>query len=344
MNYSEYLNLIKNGNLNSSYLFTGREEYLMNDLIERIKNKYIDDSFETLNFTILEGKNETLDNLINACETLPFMSEKKVVVLKDISFFIDKEDKNFEIDFYKHLDNLGEFLCLIIVDNDGVIRKNSKIYKYFNKKQQAIDLVRLEGRELNSWIQDILVTYNRKMNISNINYFIQQSSYLNRNTDQNLYDLENELLKVVNYSDSEEITKETIELVMIKSINTTIFQLLDAIASGNSNLALNAFNDLYILNEPIQKILFMVIRQMRLLLGFKLYERKGYNQREIQSKLQIKPYEAGKISNQSKRFSVKTLENTLEELQAVDKKLKTTSINDKLAMEMLIINICYQNK
>ena len=76
MNYKELINDIKNDKLLTVYLFTGSENYLMDKAIELLKDKYIDKSFETLNYVVLDGKEVYFDNVLNACETLPFMSRK----------------------------------------------------------------------------------------------------------------------------------------------------------------------------------------------------------------------------------------------------------------------------
>ncbi|HAE91727.1 MAG TPA: DNA polymerase III subunit delta, partial [Tissierella sp.] len=85
MNYSEFMKSINKESLLSVYLFVGAEEYLMNEAIESLKERYIDESLEALNYMIIDGKEMKFDNILNACETLPFMSSKKLVVIKDIS-------------------------------------------------------------------------------------------------------------------------------------------------------------------------------------------------------------------------------------------------------------------
>lgn len=88
----------------------------------------------------------------------------------------------------------------------------------------------------------------------------------------------------------------------------------------------------------------MITRQIRLMLGYKLYKNKGYGEGEIQDKLQIKRYEYSKISSQSREFSISQLESILDKILILDKQLKTTSTDEKILMEMLIIEICSYKK
>lgn len=338
--YSDFLKNIKSNDIDSAYLFFGQEEYLMNTAIDQLNKKFVGGVFEEINFVRIEGKDAEFDTLMNACETLPFMSEKKLVVLRDVLGLLENLDKGGQDELYKYLDDLGDHLCLVLMDNTDSIRKNSKLYRYFNKNKRAVDFSKLAGRELNQWIEGILRKHKKSMSFSDISYFIEHSSYRSRNIDLSLYDLENELLKVINHSRDEEIDKASIDAVLIESVDTNIFDLLDAIGNMDSSKAMDAFNDMYMSNEPVQRIFYMITRQIRLLLGFKLYREKGYNQSQIQSKLGIGNFEFRKISSQSNRWSLKRLEDIMEELLNIDIMMKTTSSNDKLLIEILLVKLC----
>lgn len=338
MNYSSFLKEISDGDLSSPYLFIGEEEYLMRHSILLLKKKYIDEGFETLNYISLEGKDSDLDDLINACETLPFMNEKKLVILKNVMEFIERIDYR-EDELYKYIDNLGDYLILVFIDGENKIKKNRKIYKFFKKRDSFVEFSQLKARDLNNWINSILNKHNKNINPVDREYFIQESSYNSRNIDVNLYDLENQLLQIIDHGKDELIHRDSIDKVLIRSIDTNIFQLLDAINTFNGDRALYIFNQMYKNNEPILKILFMITRQIRLILGYKLYREKGYGNKSIQEKLGIKAFEYRKISGIANRFDIITLKKIMEELLEADIKIKSTSLDDKLIMEILIVNL-----
>lgn len=339
MNYSNFLKDISKDNLESLYLFIGEEEYLMKHALGILKEKYIEESFETLNYIVLEGKDTDIDSLIDPCETLPFMNEKKLVVLKNVSKFIENVDKSREDELYKYMESLGDFLILIFMDSDNSLKKNRKFYKFFKKREKVVEFSSLKGRDLHNWVNSILKNHGKKMNQRDIDYFIHESSYNSRNTDLNLYDLENQLLKIVDHKKDENISKDTIDEVLVKTVDTNIFQLLDAIDSFDSHKSLHILNQMYMDNEPIPRILFMIIRHIRLILGYKLYKQKGYNDKSIYDKLGIKFYEGRKIAAIEGRFSLNLLNNLMEELLEADKKIKSTSIDDKLVVEMFLVHL-----
>ena len=62
---------------------------------------------------------------------------------------------------------------------------------------------------------------------------------------------------------------------------------------------------------------------------------------KIQDKLNIKSYECGKIANQSRNYTIGQLEESLEHVLEMDIKQKTSSYDEKLGLEILIINLVY---
>lgn len=338
MNYLEFNKSLKDDKLFSIYLFLGEEIYLIDDTINRIKNKYVDKSLESLNYTVLNGKSATQDDVINACETLPFMADKKLVVLNELGLFIDNGITD-EQEFYDYLVSVGDHCILLISDRNSDLKKNTKFYKYFKKNDRVVEFNKLTKPQLQVWIKNQLKSKDKEMSPGNINYFMDRSSYFNRNNHTDLYHLKGELNKIIDYSDDKEIKKDDIEYISQASKDNNIFDLLGYMSEGNGDKALQVFNELYSLNEPAIKILFMISRQVRLLINYKLYNDKGYSDNQIKDKLKISPYEMKKISYQSKRHDIGKLKKHFYHILETDKKLKTSATDDKLEMEMLIIRI-----
>ncbi len=339
MNYKELINDINNNKLNTVYLFTGIEKYLIDKTIDMLREKYIDKSFETLNYVVLDGKDIDFDNILDACETLPFMAEKKLVIIKDINEVMENKGTDFDKRLGEYISKLDHYLTLIIIDKSNSLNKTSNIYKAVKKLGGVVEFNKLKGRDLNAWVEKKFKEYNKNISYGNISYFIQSSSYNTYNSLNTLYDLENEILKIVNYTQEKEISKEDIDLVLSRTLDTNIFNLLSYLNRRDSEAALRTFNELYISNEPVQRILAMIIRQIRLMLSYKLYRERGDTEGSIQKKLQIKDYEFKRISKESSSFSKEYLLQALELILRLDIKQKTSSQDEKLALEMLIIQL-----
>ncbi|MGO1469830.1 MAG: DNA polymerase III subunit delta [Tissierella sp.] len=338
MIYKDFFSKLRKDDIGNYYLFLGEEEYMIKLALEELKNKYVGKDFETLNYTVIDGKNADLDTLINASETLPFMSAKKIVVLNDVANFLGELNDRSKEELYKYMLSLGDFLLLIFIDSTGKLRKNTKFYKTIKKHGRQVEFTKLMGGDMNKWVQTLAKRNKKTISIGNIKYFIDQTSYNSRNVDLTLYDLENEFFKIIDYA-KEEITKEDIDNILIKTIDTNIFEFLEAFSSKSVERSLMLLNQMCVSGEPIQRIFFMMIRQVRLILGFLIYKNKGYDNKSIQEKLQIKSYEFGKIRSKAGMFKISELENIMNRLLQIDTSMKTTATDDKLIVEAFLVEM-----
>ena len=347
MNYKDFIKALKSKKLKSVYLFYGEEEYLIDHSLKLVKKTFIDEAFEPLNYIELEGEDLEFDIIMNACETLPFMSEKKIVIIKDFPLFKSKKEegktKASKDPIVDYIETLEDYVVLIFVEKTKSVRKSNVLYKRINKFGDAVEFTKLKGRDLDKWIVDSFKKHNKTINKSNMNYFIEYSSYFDKNRERTLYDLENEIVKIANYSpDYGEITKNEIELLMTKPLEMNVFNLLNKISQKNGEEALKLFNEMYISGEPILFILHMIVRQLRNMLKYKVLKEKGYSSGDNFKKMGLSQYEYKKISNQSNNFTIIQLEKALEYSLDADRKIKSSSIENRLIMEMLIANLCYK--
>ena len=348
MNYKDFIKVLKSKDLKSVYLFYGEEEYLIDHSFKLIKDNLIDPTFEPLNYMAFEGKDLEFATIMNACETLPFMADKKIVVIKDLPLFKSKKEEKSTTPASKdplvnYIGDLEEHIILIFVEKTKTIRKSNALYKRINKYGDVIEFTKLKGMDLDNWIEETFKKQGKNINKANINYFIEYSSYLDKNKDKTLYDLENEIIKISNYSpETKEITRNEIELLMEKPLEMNVFNLLNNIAQKNGKSALKLFNEMYLSGQPILFILHMIVRQLRNMLKYKILKESGYGSGESLKKMGISPYEYKKVSQQSNNFTITQLENALEYALDTDRKIKSTSIEDKLLMEILIANLCYK--
>ena len=87
MNWSELFDEWKDGKIRPVYLFSGEEEFVKESALQTLRKKILPEGLETLNETVLNDP--TAVTLIEAAETLPFMSERRLVVVKDLSLLMN---------------------------------------------------------------------------------------------------------------------------------------------------------------------------------------------------------------------------------------------------------------
>lgn len=344
MGYREVFKDIDKDELKNVYLLFGSEMYLKDRIIEKVKGKYLNNDFESLNYAYLDGRNVSQDDIINACETLPFMADKKIVIVEDSPIFKStKKEENTSTDdvLSDYVGKIADTTCLIFILKEEKVDNRKKIIKNIKKFGRAIELEKLKNEELNNWIISEFKKHGKNINRNMASYFVAGTSYLDRNTDKSLYDLENEINKLVNYVGQRvDIIRDDIEYTKPKNLENDIFKLVDYISQQNTSMAIEMFNEMILSGEAVQLIMHMIVRQMRLLLTSKLLKEKGYDVKVIGQKINVyHNFIVQKLINQGRSFKEKELIEALKKCRDTDRDTKTGKVDGKLGMEILIVEL-----
>ena len=144
--------------------------------------------------------------------------------------------------------------------------------------------------------------------------------------------------KLIWYSrDRDTITKEDVDAVCVTQITNHIFDMVNAVADKDQRRALDLYYDLIALKEPPMRILFLMIRQYRILFQVKALLKQGYGRKEIASKAGLHPFAAGKYMEQAKRFRMQELRAVMEDGAEIEQRVKTGLLTDNLAVELFIV-------
>lgn len=327
---------LKEGSLQKVYLFTGAEEYLKKYYVNSITKMLVDDDYKDLNYVSIDGKTDA-EAIIANCETLPIFNNKKLVIVKNSGLFKAKKGdggesgtgkKSAKDRLAEYVENIPDSTCLIFVDND--IDKRLKLVNAIKKHGLVVELDYQKPADLVKWVMKVLKSHNKNIDQMSASYIVENSEY-------SMTELLNEIYKITNYmGDKAEITMRDAEMVCNKTIKSRIFDLTDAVSEGNISKALIMLNDMASIKEPMQKIMFMVVRQIRMVYRIKLLRQQGTREDTIAKQLGLTPYIASKVMSISRNMDLATLENAMYYSLELDEGIKTGKISDRIAIELLI--------
>jgi DNA polymerase-3 subunit delta len=156
-----------------------------------------------------------------------------------------------------------------------------------------------------------------------------------------MQDIINELRKLIEYAgENGIITKETIDMLCIKKIDSVIFDLTDNLGKKNIKQALVVLNNLIYTKEPIQKILITLYNHFKKLYLVKLAVK--WNNR-IDEAINLKPNQTflvSKYKTQANYFKEEELRAILEELINLDANYKTGLIDINIGLESILCKYC----
>ena len=74
---------LKNGDFAPLYIIYGEESYLKEYYLRELRQKVVDPTFADFNLIEFEGKGLTAEQLTEAIDSCPAMSEKKLIIVSD---------------------------------------------------------------------------------------------------------------------------------------------------------------------------------------------------------------------------------------------------------------------
>ncbi|WP_461205570.1 DNA polymerase III subunit delta [Clostridium sp. DL1XJH146] len=327
---------IKKGDIKNIYLFCGDDEKNIKESVEKIVNKCLNKEFYELNYVEIDGQTIDPQKLINACETLPFMSDKKVVLVYRADFFRDDCDKNSEKSYKeikKYIEEIQKDCVLIFYYIFSNAReKESRKVKSLDKKIEVVKIGKLKGRFLEDKVKEMFLEKGKDIKKLELAVFC---SYVQNNLDI----IENEVDKLCAYTENENITRKDIDALVSRKSENDIFNLVDFLSKRDPNGAIDILDELIFKGEAVNSILYMIERQMRLLTQIRVGIDNGKNSGVLAKELKLNSYICDKMVTQSRKFSFTYLKKCLEECIETEKRLKSVSVNTKTELEFLIMKI-----
>ena len=314
---------LKTGKFKQVYLLFGEENYLKKQYKDRLTKALISEE-DTMNYAYYEGKGIDVREIIDLAETMPFFSERRLIVIENSGFF-----KNATPELAEYMKDIPETTYFIFVETE--LDKRSKLFKAVKDKGRIVELARQDEKTLVRWIYGNVKKEGKQITESSIHYLLSKCG-----TD--MENLQKEMEKLFCYTlDKEVIQIEDIDAICTTQITNEIFDMVNAVAEKKQKRALDRYYDLLALKEPAMRILYLLSRQFRLLMEVKEMTGQGYDTKSIASKAGLHPFAVGKYIEQSRRFSKKELRNILEDSVDIEERVKTGRLQDVLAVELFIV-------
>ena len=222
------------------YFLFSTEFFSLSQVANELVHSILTEELLGFNFNEFDGSNFTVDDLQNCLNTLPVISSCRVVLIKNLCYFevnaaVLKKLKEIAA-------NLPETSILIItslIENfDFSKQKKFELWlSEFSKTAKVFDCSFSSNRQLFNFFSKFVEAQGNKISFANFNFLIDRVS-------RNWQIVSNELAKLCSYAHGREILKgDILELTKI-NLNSTAFELADAILSLNLEKALLIFKNL----------------------------------------------------------------------------------------------------
>ena len=310
------------------YLIYGDEPYLIRYYANLFTERLLTDSI--LNKDIFEGKDFEVDQLINAAETLPFLSQYRLVYVKD-SGFAAPGRKDVTEALAKYLPNIPDTTIMIFVET--TVDKRSRLYKQIASTGCAAECTIPGESELVRWVTNIFKKKGKGIDP-------QTARLLLATVPKGMDIVYSEADKLGDFvGDRSVITPEDIREVCVKSLEARIFDLIGALCNGQTEKALVQYHNMLAAKEQPLMVLTMMARQFRMILQCKACAAKSQTafQNEIAATLGMRDFMVKECLRQGQNFTNQRLLEALADCQNTDIRIKTGLMDGELGVELLII-------
>jgi DNA polymerase-3 subunit delta len=359
--FSDYHELraeLRAGRFHSLYVLFGEEDFLIGKLVEALAELLLDQGSAALDRVVFNIGDQPAkldaERLQAELMTPPFLSRRKLVIVRhsgwlspgaagrsseDISEPSDEDNeapdfsgstrKARQEQLAQMIRGLPDSACLVMIENK-VDQRQKNLINLIHEKGVLAKIDREKPKTLQQWV--VAECRRRQIRIRP-----DAAESLIDRCDLSMQVIWQELQKLFLYCEGTGCQQVDIRLIgeiSLPDLRGNIFNLTDAISDGQTEKALALVDTLLSQRQPIQLIQFMLTRHLRqLICAAELAEPS-----KITAQLKVMPFVATRLARQAKRIPMDLLEALYAECFANDLLVKTGQINDRLALEALLIS------
>lgn len=333
MDWNDFYKSVKAGQYQNIYLFTGPEELNKREALAALRRAILPAGLEALNDATLEGV--SAQAIIDSAETMPVMSEYRIVVVRDWAPLTSGKAKNEDDDVTRMLEwmkNPPESCILVFymtVEVDG----RKKLAAALKKLEGYVEFGQLSGSTLVKWCNQQLKPLGKRISADAVNEISLMAG-------QDLTRLSGELKKLAAYvEDADEIQIADIHAIVSPSPEYSVFMILDHLLEGRLAEATEVVNSV-LQNEPsIIRLISLFSNQLRIDMHMKYAQEKNGNLAEVQKALNVTPYRAKHILRQIRSISADAFKERYLACIDADYGIKSGRIRDRAALDALMLKL-----
>jgi DNA polymerase III subunit delta len=319
------------------YLIFGTEAFLINETKQLILSQTLNEEEMDFNYASYDLEETSIEVALEDAETLPFIGEKKVIILHNPAFLTAEKTKGkVEHNLARlesYLKEPAPYSVIVFSAPYEKLDERKKVTKELKRQAVTIEAKKLSEPELKGWIRE-----RAKLNGIDIEAAAVERMLVLAGT--NLFLLTSEVDKLALYAnDEKKINIEIVEKLVSKSLEQNIFTLIEKVVQRKLDEALRIYYDLLKQNEEPIKILALLAGQFRLIYQVKELARKGYGQQQIASYLKVHPFRVKLAAGQTGKFTDEELAGLIKQLAEADYQMKTGGMDKSLLIEMILFRL-----
>ncbi len=255
--YEELHAALQSGGPANVYIFFGEETYLMQQAVEQLRTLLVPAGFEEFNYHRLTGKGLTVQELTEAVEAMPMMSQSTFVTVTDMDVF--KLDEAQRTALVSLLEDFPEYCTLVFLYRQLPYKKDGKLKKLtaaVAAHTTEIEFAPQGRQKLQKWVRRRFAAFDKELDDNAIDHLLFTCGSL-------MDGLVPEINKIAAYAKGKRVTVADIDAVADPVLDARIFDMTNAVTARDYDRAAAVLAELFRMQtEPIA-ILAVLGRELR---------------------------------------------------------------------------------
>ncbi len=332
------------------YILSGQDGFSLAQSLEEIKRGIGDGVAVATNTTTLEGRQIALEQLRAACETAPFLAERRLVIVKGLLDRFEAKNRSRrwkkttstanQQDEYKsmgaYIAGIPDSTILVLIEDR--IRSNNPLFRELSAKAEVKSFPFLRDAKLRQWIQ-------KRVTDEGGSITPQAMALLTKLVGSNLWIMASEINKLILFTSGRRIEEEDARIVVSRAEQASGFTMVDAILEFKSGEAERLLQQLLQGGAAPAYLLVILTRQVQMVVRAKEMGGQRISKIEIQRRLGLtSEFALRKTLEQASRYPMERLKQVYRKLLEADLSIKTGRYGGELTLNILIAELCQRVK
>jgi DNA polymerase III subunit delta len=329
------------------YVFHGEDEFSRAEELARLRARMAggDQAMAELNTSLLDGSRVTMAELRHVCDTIPFLADRRLVIVRGLLTRLAKGStqeeesggrQRFVGQLLDYLPGLPDTTRLIFLE-DVALPASHPILKLAIAEERGkrgfarrFDLPK--EWEVPRWIQERASAKGGRMER-------EAADLLAALVGPDLRLLDQEIEKLTLHAGESAVSADDVRILVSRARETSIFDLVDCVGHRETGRALRLLHALLEDGLAPLYLLSMLARQIRILIQVSELRQQGLAQPDIVSRLKLHSYVIDKGLAQAAGFTLDQLQAAHRRLIEADWTIKTGQVPEVLALDLLVVDL-----
>ena len=312
----------------SVLLFEGEEEHMKQTALAALRKMLLPEGMEELNETVLDAP-ET-DQLIAASETIPFMADRRLVIVRDHPALLGRSEGDDKLTGY--LASVPSSTVLLFYCSkkpDG----RKKLYTAVKKLNGIVVFSPLKDRELTTFVTSAFRNLGKECDERTADFLIFTCG-----SDTAL--LMTEISKIASHDPgSSAVHPDEVRALATPSTECTVFQMVDALVSGQHDRAFRLMRNQLLNGTDRLYMLSMLLRQFRLMQHIRIMQYEKCSRDTIRANLGVPPFAVEQYTRQAALYTNAQIKQAVRLCLDTEYAVKSGRMSQEGSLEAVMLKL-----